>query len=332
MAPALAHFNDPRAQARQHVAKIISRSPHLRLDARAAAHLARELTQVLETVFEMEFEPLRALQLLPMTSEADPGAATVEYEIFEDRGIAKIVANYADDIPTVSVAREAFPTPVFDFAIAYHWTDKDLRRAAFAARNNSRYRLNEEKPRAARRAVERALDRHAALGVPAMGVPGFLNHPSIPVVALTNGSWLDPGTTPDEILADMVQLMTAVWVNTRTNWKPDTLLLPTSHYAKVAGTRLGADLSQTILDAFLASYRDRNVSVEVWTQLDEADDGDPRAVAYARDAAVARVEIPTMYDEMPVERRNLVHQVIATATSAGTIVHRPLAVAYGDGI
>jgi hypothetical protein len=327
---------DPReratALARRAVAREIARSSKLRLDAAAAAFLERQLTQVLTAVFEVEYDPLRAFELIPLTSEADPGAATVEYEFFEDRGQARVIANYADDVPTVDVGREAFPTPVFDFGIGWHWTDRDLRRQAFAERQGSRYRLSELKPRAARRAVERALDAHAAFGIPAMGVSGFVNHPNVTGVPVTNGDWLNPSTTAAEILADLIELATAVWTTTRQNWRADTIVLPTAHYAKVAHTKMGADLTQTIEEAFVSSFRDVEVTVEAWSALDEADDGDPMAIAYARDPDVVRVEVPTMYEEMPAERRNLVWQIIATATIAGTLFHRPKAAAYGTGI
>jgi hypothetical protein len=321
-----------RAHARRALVREIARSPKLRLDAAAAAFLERQLTQVLTTVFEVEYDPLRAFELIPMTSEADPGAATVEYELFEDRGVARVIANYADDVPTVDVGRDAFPTPVFDYGIAWHWTDRDLRRQAFAERQGSRYRLSELKPRAARRAVERALDAHAAFGIPAMGVAGFLNHPNVTGVPVTNGDWLNPATTPAEILSDMVELVTAIPIATRENWHADTLVLPPAHHAKVAHTRMGADFTQTIQEAFEGSFSDNPVSVESWSALEEADDGDPMAVAYARDPDVVRVEVPTLYDEMPAERRNLVWQIIATATIAGTLFHRPKAAAYGTGI
>ena len=64
---------------------------------------ARELDYVKSQSYDVEYPELTALQLFPISSEADPGAETVTYYTYDKQGLAKVIDNYSTDLPRADV-------------------------------------------------------------------------------------------------------------------------------------------------------------------------------------------------------------------------------------
>ena len=70
-----------------------------RLDANESIFFARELEYVKSKAYDVKYPANNALALFPVSTEADAGADYISYESYDMIGMAKIIANYADDLP-----------------------------------------------------------------------------------------------------------------------------------------------------------------------------------------------------------------------------------------
>src|SRR5690606_7886447 len=64
---------------------------------------ARQLDYIKARVYERKLPPMAGLSLVPQESDAPEWAETITYRTFDQVGIAKIIANYADDLPRADV-------------------------------------------------------------------------------------------------------------------------------------------------------------------------------------------------------------------------------------
>lgn len=307
----------------------------IRNDARYTAALEQQLEYVKAQTYDIKYPELRARRFIPLDTSVDPGADTVAYYQWDEIGIAKILANYADDLPMVSALVGKFSQSVEGIGQAYDWSVQDLRRSAMSGS-----RLEMHKARAARRGVELRIDQIAATGYEAGKMKGFVNHPNVSIAtAATDGTstrWVGGRTTPKapaDILADMLTSVSTIWTNTKQVFEADTLVLSTTEYAHVAQTDYAAARDASILDVFMK--RSMGVqNVDYWHKLDTADAAGtgPRMVTYKRDPEVLELVIPQDFEQFPPQAKNLAYVVPCHARCGGVVVRYPLAMLYTDGI
>lgn len=306
--------------------QILMAQAGIRMDAGETAHLLRQLEFVKAQTFDILHAQLKARQFIPVSNEAPPGAESITYRQWDEFSMAKIIANYADDLPLVDVAVKEFTVPVKSLGKAYQWSIQDLRRASLAGSQ-----LDVRRARAARMAIERAIDEIAAFGRADAGLPGFLNHANVPLVAPVTGTWAT--ATAAQILEDLNTLVQSIVETTLEVHVPDTLLLSTASFGIIAQRPVSTTTQTTILQSFLTNNPYiRNV--DQWTRLNSANAAGtgPRAVAYVRDPMVLQLEIPQEFEQFPPQSRNLSFVVPCHARIGGVQMHYPLAVAYMDGI
>lgn len=302
-----------------------------RFDANETAALAQQLEYVKSQTYDIRYVETRARQFIPVSTEVDPGAEHITYRQYNEYGIAKLIANYADDLPLVDVDAREFSSPVRSLGDAYQWSVQDLRRSAMAARSGrgSTMDIDTRRARAARNAMERKVELLAAFGDAATGLPGLLNNPNVPLVTLPNGSWAT--ATPAEILEDLRFLAQSVVTLTNAVEKPNTILMDVASYGLISGTPIGTDLDRTILSVFL----DNNpyiTDVDMWELLGTADAAQtgPRLVVYNRDPQYLSLEIPQDFEQLPPQARNLAYVVPCHMRFGGVLIHYPLSMAYAD--
>lgn len=310
----------------EQIAAYIAQHSGMRLDAAQTATLARQLEYVKAQLYNVKYPAFQARNFIPVSTEVPNGAETITYRQWDQYGMAKVVANAADDIPLVDVVAREFTTKVKSLADGYTFSVQDLRAIA-----QSGQPIDTMKAMAARRAMEAAMDEVAAFGLPEAGMMGFVNHPNVPLVSPDTGSWAS--ATDAQILADLNKLVKAVVTATKGIHKPDTILLDTDTFEYLASKPVGADLQKTLLRVFLDSNPHiRNI--DSWHKLDTADAAGtgPRAVCYLRDPEVLQLEIPQDFEQFPPQARNLAFIVPCHARIGGTVIRYPLAMAYMDGI
>ncbi len=301
-----------------------------RMDDKFSSVLSRELEHIKSRTFDIKYPALKARQFIPMGDQAPPGADTITYRQWDEYGMAKIIANYADDLELVNALVEEFSSKVHTIGKAYEFSRLDLMRMV-----ESGNRLDFRLAVAARNAMENGIEQIAAFGAigtnSSGGLTGLLNNPNIPTVAPVTGTWAS--ATPAQILEDMNTLVGSIVTTTKEVHLPDTLILDQNSLQLIAQTPIGVDNQTTILRSFLAN-NPYIQAIDSWTLLEFADGAGtgPRIMAFKRDTEVMSLEVPMEFDQLPPEARNLAFIINCMGRVGGVIVYYPLALAYMDGI
>ena len=71
---------------------------------------ARELEKIIEKVYEKQYPELKGIsgEFFPVTSMAGPADETITYRMSDRSGVAKIISNYADDLPAVGTCSKLY--------------------------------------------------------------------------------------------------------------------------------------------------------------------------------------------------------------------------------
>ncbi len=295
-----------------------------RLDANETGFLAKSLEYVQAQAYDVEYAPADARRFIPVDTSVPNGAETFAYDQWDTTGLAKIIANYADDLPGVAAFVTRIPAVCKSVGASYDYSLQDIRAIQFA-----RSRLDEKRIQAASQAIEYTIDNIAAFGNAEHGLTGFLNSAAVPVVNLPNGNWTI-STSADAMLADLTAFANAIVSNTKTRHKPNTILLDTESYGFMLRP-VGADYGRTIMSAFL-SNNPYITSIDQWVSLDNADANGtgPRWVCYEKSPLVVNLVISQEFEQLPPQAKNLAFHVPCHARTGGVTFRIPLACAYAD--
>ena len=195
---------DYAALLRSAVPSAVMASTGTRFDSAedASVFFARELDYVKAKSYDVQYPELTALQLFPITSEADPGAETVTYYTYDKQGVAKIIDNYSDDLPRADVNGKPSVAMVKSIGDSYGYSAQEMRASRLAGKS-----LDARKAEAARYAIDNKTNIIAWRGDEASGLLGVLSTAqNIPLFTVPNGvsgstAWRTK--TADEILADV---------------------------------------------------------------------------------------------------------------------------------
>jgi hypothetical protein len=325
---------------RLHAALVVHRADVFgdhRLDANETMVLQQQLEFMRARTTDVERPDFKARMLVPITSEVDPGAETWAYSQWDRTGMAKIVANYADDIPKVAAFAKKFVQTIETIALGYGWSWLDVQRTARAG-----VPLRTRLANAVRDGFEQRIEVIGAIGIAETGATGLLNNANVPMISAAapatgaNTTWGGPDKTPLEVVDDLLAMENAVVNNTKGLRRADTLVLPLvklnyiaqkSIYAAAPGNPL-----DTILSVFLAKSRSIT-NVEFWHFCDTVNTGGtPRACMYRRDPTVVHLELPQEQSELPPQAKNLSLEINSVGRIGGVAWEYPLSGVYMNGI
>lgn len=305
-------------------------------DSNESMFLQRQLDYIKQQTYDIKYAELKARKLIPVSSEADPGAENIFYRQYDQSGLAKIVANYADDLPDADVSGKEFSTPVRTLGASYKYNLQEMRAAVYG-----NVPLEQRRANAARRAIAQKENTLAFQGDANSGLVGLFTAPnvtSVSIPATGSGSttqWVNK--TPDQILYDMNLVANTVVSVSLGVENPDTMLLPLSQFNYVASTARSDFSDKTILNYFLENnpYIKQVEWVNELATAGSSGSGSApyaRMYAYRRSPEVLTLEIPSDFEQLDLEIRNLIYKVPCIERFGGVLIYYPLALAYGDGI
>ena len=143
---------------------------NMRLDANEQVFFDNQLALVKSRTYDVQHKALKALQLLPVSTEQDPGATHIIWRSYDKVGMAKIIADYANDFPRADIGGVEHSSPVKDIGASYGYSVKEIRRAQKAGIS-----LDTKRAEAARRAIDEKQDTIAWKGDAKAKLPGFWN-------------------------------------------------------------------------------------------------------------------------------------------------------------
>lgn len=305
---------------------------NMRLDANETAILDRQLRYVESKVYEQTYPELRHRKYIPQDTSTPAGAESIWYRQLAEVGQAKLIANYADDLPRVDVTALEYATPVAAIGDSFQYSLMDIKRAAMPGAPN----LEARRAIAARNVIEAKLDEIACLGAPEVGIEGFVNNRHVTVMntasegGKTDWTGANAKTIPG-VIADLSSLRAQVRTGTNSIHTINTILLPTDLDEFIASTPWSQYTAITIKQWFQGA--NPGLTIEGWHMLNRANaDGDGgRIIAYYRDPLVLEEKLPMDYTQLPPQPHNLSFVVNAWAITGGVHIYQPKAVVYLDG-
>lgn len=286
--------------------------------------VGEQLLAQAKRVYEEQMPPNNADILLPPVGTEMKGAAQYAREIYQHQGQADWVGDAADDLPMVnaSVIRDTYN--IDQGGCAYGWTLKEINAAQYAGRP-----LEQRRGLSARRAIENFRNTVFFLGSLAKQIYGLFSFPQIPRLQLSLADF-QQGADPEDTLAALLSLETAVINNTTSAAEPTHLVLPLSVYNFVAVTRANLLNNDTILQVYQRNAQSAKTVVKSW-ELDTAGPTGGPVIACVRIAPdIAEHIVPNPLEILPPQERNLRTIVNVVCDVGGFVTEYPLNHAIGE--
>lgn len=315
------HIQALAAQKARFFTPLLSEGARLRCDSiaftRSFEHLEREYDRT-------EFAITKSQKFIPYDTSAPKGARTIKHRIITDLGEADFVDPMADDLPDIDVKGDEFEVETAGLGERYSWSLEELDAIAL----DPSIRLDVERKRSAREAMDRKHDEIAAIGSAKHGRQGFINSSLVPTVSPITGTWAS--ATSDQIIADVLKLIDAPRVATLEHYPATDLLVGNAAWAILNRPRANTD---TTIREWLLKNVDGLSSIDVWGRLDLANAGGngPRLIAYHKHPKVLKYHCVNLFEEVAPQYKNLKAVVPCRGKTGFTEIRRPKAIAFMDG-
>lgn len=289
----------------------------------ASIFFGRQLDYVRSRVYERKTPAMRAFDMVPVSTEAPDWAETITQRSFDSVGIAKIIANYADDLPRADVFASETVVKVKDIGVSYGYNIAEMR-----ASEATGAALDTKKANAARKSIDIKVNQLAMIGEAVYGLYGLLNHPNIGTTVGLNGDWANVATTAEQILSDLNTLTQAIPGQSKSVHRTTRISMADTDY-NVLSTKFVADSGgKTVLQV----YRENNPDVTLIpvVELRDAGAGGLNAIIASEfDADNYAFEMVMPFSQLPAQARNLELVVPCLARAGGVNVTYPLALTKG---
>jgi hypothetical protein len=308
-----------------------------RLDANLNAFFSQQLQQVRPQLFAKKYPQLKGRTFLPIKNDINLGAQVYVYRTIDEAGEARPVGEMGDDAQAVELKGGTEDThKMRGIEIAYSWTIDEARAAIFAGQD-----LSTRKAMAARKAIERFIDKNMLLGGTVMGAAHqglFTLSGGQAPTTFTPASTTWEDETPDEIATDLAGIFTKIITDTLETEAGTDLILPTSTDRLIRDRRMGDGSNVTIQQYFQGTHPEVTMATSLYLEAYNAGTGmgDParsvkRMVAYCKDAEHLE-GLVNEFEQLPPEYYSAKVTTLCRARVGGVAAYFPKSVAYGDNI
>ncbi len=286
---------------------------------------ARQLDYVKSKAYSKKFPDMKASVLVPDNTDTPEWAETITVMSYDQVGMAKIIANYADDLPRVDVRAMGKTINVKTIGDSYGYNYNEIK-----ASRATGIGLDSKKAEAARRATELKLNKIKLVGDEEYGLFGLFNHPNIPVIVLPHpGSW--NALSGDQVLENLIAMQDAFWQQNKGVHAATFLALASVAYSACVTKQLSAGIMPTSpLTYYKALYPDTKVE-----RVYECEGiglpnlpGVDVALLYEQSVDNISHELVMPFTQLPPEARNLEFVINCLAKSGGVQVYYPLALLF----
>lgn len=290
----------------------------IRLDEGESIFLARELDYVKTKVYEVEYPALTATTLFPVTSEIPSYAKTFTYGVWDAVGMARIIADYSDDLPNVGVNYREETGKVFSLGNFYEYSLMEIRASQATGKN-----LPTRLANTARRAHDVKVNDLAFYGDDDYQIVGVLEHPNIPVT--TSAGW----TTGEIASGELEDAVSAIETITKGLHGANVIGLPPSKFKILAKAMPNTNTS------YMTFFNTQYPGMQ-WIRVNELEDidgaGTKAALVMERNADNASMEIPQPFEQLPPQANNLAFKIPCHSRATGVQVYLPLTLHLIKGI
>ena len=333
--------NDYEALLASNIPASLVGTPKMNFDdaEEASIFFARELDYVKSQSYDVEYPEFTALKCFPMSSEVDPGADTITYYSYDKVGLAKIISNYATDLPRADVKGKPTTAIIKSIGDSYGYSIQEMRASRMAGKS-----LDTRKAESARYQIDYLNNKIAWCGDAETGLRGVLSKDNdIPIFvpkAGASGSTKFADMTTDEILGVFTAMQKQMARTTKKVEKADTLAMPSECYIELQNRRIdGTDT--TLLTYIQKNLKDIKEIIDC-PELDpdsvdtnpyaKESDGQGVMLMYKKDARKLTIENPLPFMQYPVQTQGLEMVVPCAARTAGAVIYYPMSLLIAVGI
>lgn len=304
---------------------------------KASVFFARELDFVKTQTYDVEYPEMTALILFPVSSEVPEGAETFTYYSYDKTGMAKIINNYATDLPRADVKGKPVTGYVKSIGDSYGYSVQEMRASRMAGKS-----LDVRKGEAARYAMDYVVNKIAWAGDAENGLVGILSDDNdIPKYVLSTVTVDGKEHTEfryknaDQILEDINGMQKYISKITKNVEKPDTLVLPSDVYIDLATRRI-PDTETTILKfvldhaPYLKEIREANELQAESTDINPT--GSNVMFLFTNDERKLSLEIPMHFYQYPIQEEGLEIEIPCEQRVAGMVIYYPLSALLAEGV
>lgn len=303
----------------------------------ASIFFARELDYVKTQTYDVEYPEMTALSLFPISSEIPEGAETFTYYSYDHTGMAKIINNYATDLPRADVKGKPNTGYVKSIGVSYGYSVQEMRASMMTGKS-----LDVRKGESARYAADYLVNKIAWMGSKENNLIGILSEENdIPKFVLSTVMVDGEERTEfcykdaDQILEDVNNMQKYVSKITKNVEKPDTLVLPAHVYIDLATRRI-PDTDTTILKflmdnaPYLKEIREANELQAESTDMNPT--GSNVCLLYTNNPKKMTLEIPMPFLQHTIQEKGLEMEIPCEERVASIIIYYPLSALIAEGI
>jgi hypothetical protein len=312
-------------------------SPEMRFDSAedSSVFFARELDYIKTQTYDVEYPEFNGTRLFPVESSVPLGVKTITYYSYDRTGFAKIISDYSDDLPRADVTGKPSTATIRDLGDSYGYSIDDLEASRYTGKS-----LDVRRGEAARQAIDELINRIAWCGDVANGLRGVLSAENqvpiwTPPTNAEGNSTKFKDKTPDEILATFSGALQYMSETTKGKERPDTIAIDESNFIYLATTPR-SPLSDTTILKWLSDNLP-GITFERASEIGANTPYNPFGnlnimLIYKKDAHKLTIEIPLMFEQLPIQPKNLAFEIQCRAKTAGAIIYYPLSLLIVPGV
>lgn len=314
-----------------------------RADANETGLVAYSLTAVALDAVRYDYPELAFRQLASLQDGLTPGTETYRWDELDVRGMAKLIENYADDLPDVSAYVKTNTGVIRSIGNSFQYTKQDVRRVLESRRQGRQTEtLDVDRVVQCREMMERKKDQIAAYGDVLGQLPGIFKNPNITLLTAsspatgTNKRWTGGNKVGTEVLKDLRSLVSQVRVQSKGIHTINTIVMPIEELEALSVMPLivGSENQITVLQQFLTSQAamNRPINIITWNRAATADalGTGPRILAYENLPRNLRLVEPVDFEAEAPQRVSLTFKIPCEARFGSIYWRRPLAATYLD--
>ncbi len=216
------------------------------------AFFSQQLVQIRTQLIEKVYPEFKARNFVPIKNDINPGAEVYSERHIDETGEAEFATSGSDNANMVEVTGASTDTyKMLGIDVAYGWDLQEARNAQFAGMD-----LDVRKASAARRAIERKIDKTLLIG----GVAGGTTLQGLFSLAGDQApftfspditGWADESS--DDIYRNLMAMASYGYEQSKEIEQPDTFLMPTTFKRLLMNRRMGDANNSSILKFFLDS-------------------------------------------------------------------------------
>lgn len=293
-------------------------------DAAASQNVSNLFEELEKTLYTMPFATKKSDALIPKGPPLPRGVQHYTYPKATGVGMAAIMDDHSDNIPSVDEAIEEVSVSVHSALTHYGYSVSDLEAAQYASIN-----LDQTKAMMAREAVDSSIDNFRLVGL--NGKNGLINNENITVT--TAEKKITAMTSFDEVSA----LFRDVILNGVNKVNKDTVKVNTVVFPRSVMNMLTTKTySQYDSETWLVKLKGMFPDITTWEFLDELETAGVgktcRLIVYAMNPLYGRTRPQIPFETQPTQYNKYKYETYCRGTTGGFDVIRPTAFMYVDNV